>query len=318
MEEIRKTHFTDIGEQARQQYINAISVFTALEDAMREAKEVRGGMYWRESDGREYLIRTSPSNAQKSLGPKSPETEEIFRKFVERKASLGSRVTSLKSQMEINQRLNRAVLVGRTPKIVIDILNELAKLGLDEHFTVVGTHAIYAYEAAAGVRVSSADALATNDVDLLWDTRRRVKFVSQMALLGSSMIGILKGVDKSFKIRQNQKYTAVNDKGFEVDIIRREAVEGDPHPLRITDDEDDFWVTQARRSDVLLSSPKFSAVVASTSGHMARMNTISPKVFIDFKTWMAQVPDRDPIKRERDAAQADIVQAMVEEYLPHV
>ncbi len=42
------------------------------------------------------------------------------------------------------------------------------------------------------------------------------------------------------RLQVDQRYTAVNDKGFEVDILRREAVEGDPHPLRLTQEVVDF------------------------------------------------------------------------------
>jgi len=42
-------------------------------------------MYWKRAGKNEYLIRTSPSNSQKSLGPKSAETEAIHQKFVARK-----------------------------------------------------------------------------------------------------------------------------------------------------------------------------------------------------------------------------------------
>jgi len=59
---------------------------------------------------------------------------------------------------------------------------------------VVGTHALYAYEAAAGVRIAQK-ALATEDVDLLWDARKRVRFVADMKHLGKPVLRILQEVD---------------------------------------------------------------------------------------------------------------------------
>lgn len=41
------------------------------------------------------------------------------------------------------------------------------------------------------------------------------------------MLGVLKKVDSSFRIRQSQKYTAVNKDGFEVDIVRRDVLQAD-------------------------------------------------------------------------------------------
>lgn len=119
--------------------------------------------------------------------------------------------------------MNRALRVGRVDPLVVALLNRLASTQLSEHFRVVGTHALYAYEAAAGVRLD-ADALATRDIDLRWDTRKRIIFSTQLARVDSSMLGVLKKVDASFRIRRSQKYTAVNKDGFEVYIIRRRDV----------------------------------------------------------------------------------------------
>jgi len=275
-------------------------------------------MYWKTQGKTDYLIRTSPENTQKSLGARSTETEAIYQKFIERKTQQETQVNQLADELARHQRMNRALFVGRAPQMVVDILTALSKAGLAEHFTVVDTHALYAYEAAAGVRFWRSDALATQDVDLLWDTRQRVSFSTHMKILGSSMLGILKKVDPTFEIRGDQRYTAVNNKGFQVDIIRREASEGDPHPLRMTDDEDDFLAVQAKRAGALLSSPRFSSVIVSPSGYMARMETVSPLTFIKFKRWMAAQPDRDPMKVSRDQLQASLVEQLVEEYLPHL
>jgi hypothetical protein len=182
---------------------------------------------------------------------------------------------------------------------------------------VVGTHALYAYEATAGVRLD-ADTLATRDMDLLWDTRKRILFSTQLAKVDSSMLGVLKKVDSSFRIRKSQKYTAVNKDGFEVDIIRRERAGDDPHPIKLSNEDEDFWVVQARRANVLLDSPGFSAVIVATNGTMARMNTVHPATFVAFKRWMAAQPDREALKRRRDVLQADAVQVLLDQYLPQV
>ena len=319
MEKIPKSlDVIELDDGAKRQYIDAKSTFQAWEDARKAAKEVRGGMYWKRTAQTDYLIRTSTSNTQKSLGPRTSETEAIYDSFFARKSTVEQRETDLRNRVRLNQRLNRALYVGRTPAIVVDILNTLATAGMADYFTVVGTHALYAYETAAGVRIMDSSAMETRDVDLLWDTRKRVQFVSDMKLQGSSMIGLLQKVDTTFAIRADQKYTATNSKGFEVDIIRREVEGNDPHPVRLSDAEDDFWVTQARNAGVLLSAPRFSSVIVSTSGHMARMNTISPVVFSQFKRWISEQPDRDPLKRSRDVRQAEVVDALIDAYLPHL
>lgn len=310
--------FSDIGDDARRQYIDAEAVFSQLEKAQKEGLEVRGGMYWKKQNTYEYLIRTSTTNAQTSLGPKSPETEKIYTSFMARKRRNEERVRSLTESLERHQRVNRALRVGSTPQILVQVLTQLKKAGIEQHFIVVGTHAMYAYQAAAGVRIASPGAMATQDVDLLWDTRKRLQLVQLMQGTGQSMLKVLKKVDPTFELDATDKYKAINDTGFQVDIIRREAKGVDPHPLQITPDDNDFWVVQARRAGSLLDSPKFSAVVVSASGQMERMTTISPVVFASFKHWMSSLSDREPLKKRRDELQATIVDQMILQYFPQL
>lgn len=304
---------------AMRQYIDAVATFEAYEEALAEAAKVRGGMYWHKgpvsAPDEAYLVRTSASGSEKSLGPRSPETEAMFASFRQRKELAEQRRDGLKAGLVKHRRMNRALRVGRVAPLIVEILNRLAATNLGEHFRVVGTHALYAYESAAGVTFEDA-AVATRDIDLLWDVRKRVAFATALSKVDSSMLGVLQKVDPTFRIRNSQKYTAVNKDGFEVDIIRREQVSDDPHPVRLSDDEDDFWVAQAPRAQELLDSPQFSAVIVATNGDMARMNTLEPMAFVQFKQWMSTLPQRDALKRRRDSLQAKAVDAVVREYLP--
>ena len=301
------------------QYIDAVSTFEALEEAQEEAAQVRGGMYWHAGPAAapeaKYLVRTTPAGAETSLGARTTETEAIYERFTKRKRESAERVSGLKAALEQHQRVNRALRVGRVDPLVVALLSRLASTQLSQHFRVVGTHALYAYEATAGVRLDS-DTLATRDMDLLWDTRKRISFSTQLAKVDSSMLGVLKKVDSTFRIRRSQKYTAINKDGFEVDIIRRERAGDDPHLIKLSDEDEDFWVVQARRANVLLDSPAFSAVIVATNGTMARMDPLHPATFVAFKRWMASQPDREALKRRRDVLQADAVQTLLDTYLP--
>lgn len=310
----------EINAAMARQYIDAVATFEALEEAQEEAAHVRGGMYWHagpaSSPDSKYLVRTTPAGTETSLGPRSTETEAIYERFTQRKRDSAERLSGLKAALAQHQRLNRALRVGRVDPLVVALLARLASTQLSPHFRVVGTHALYAYEATAGVRLD-ADALATRDIDLLRDTRKRILFATQLAKVDSSMLGVLKKVDSTFRIRKSQKYTAVNKDGFEVDIIRRERAGDAPHPVKLSDDDDDdFWVAQARRAHVLLDSPGFSAVIVATNGTMARMNTVHPATFVAFKHWLASQTEREALKRRRDVLQAQAVQTLLDQYLP--
>ena len=307
----------ELDPDASRQYIDARAAFLELERIKKSASQYRGGMVWKTVDGKEYLVRTSTTGGQKSLGRRSAETETMYTNFTAKKQAAEERLAGLKAVVAKHERMNRALRVGRMPNIAVSILDRLTQAGLDEFFRIVGTHALYAYEAAAGVRFAS-EITATRDIDLLWDTRKRLTFTQKLLQDSPSMLAALQKVDKTFEVIEDQKYTAVNKDGFEVDIIRRLAKEGDPHPIRLSAAEDDFWVVQAKRADELINATEFSAVVVAQNGAMARMSTIHPSVFVSFKRWMAAEPDRDPLKRRRDLLQADAVEWALHERLPHL
>lgn len=307
--------FLELLPNQTRQYIDAETVFLELRRTRAEAAEVRGSMFWRTQSGTQYLIRESSRGAQKSLGPRSAENEQIYERFKARKAEASSRLASLTAAAHNQQRLNKALRVGRVPGIVIKTLNALEAVGLQDHFVTIGTHALYAYESACGVRFMP-DALATQDIDLLFDSRKRMSFISHMRRMDSSFIGALRKADPSFRVKQDQKQTAINDSGFEVDVIRRTAKDGDPHPFRMSSDENDLWTVQIEGADKILSAQRFSQVVVAETGHMAVMNTMDPLTFVAIKRMISNAPGRDPKKRIKDGLQADLVEQLVRTHMP--
>ena len=306
----------ELSENQRRQYIVGEALLRTYADALKEPAEVKGSMLWRDLRGVRTLIRTSSTGAQHSLGPDSAATQAMYAKFMARKQSATQRKKTLAEKLDEQRKLNRVYRVGRTPQVVVKILNTLAGAGLAGHFTTVGTHALYAYESACGVYVGT-EALATRDMDLLFDTRKRLSFVSSMQRLDTSLVGILRKADPTFTVRRDQLQTAVNDEGFEVDIIRRAASNGDPHPLRMSDDENDFWAVQVPSGEKMLSARKFEQMVVSTSGDMAVMHTLHPLDFVRIKTALAHNPQRDPLKRPKDLLQARMAQHLWDEWLQH-
>ena len=310
--------FVELSEAQTRQYIDADSAWRALASADLAAAEVRGSMMWRVQSGRRYLIRVSGTGAQTSLGPASPENEAIFERFTDRKESATARQKQLRETVQQQIRLNRALRVGRVPNMVVDTLNALAKAGLQKNFLTVGTQALYAYETACGVRVQS-EATATQDIDLLLDTRKYLQFASTMKRLDTSLLSIFQKTDKTFALREDQKYTAVNAAGFEIDVIRRSAKDGDPHPLRVSDFEDDFWAVQVPSGKVLLDGGTFTQTVVATNGSMATLSVPAPTNFVHIKTALSKKYDRDPLKSRKDLLQAKLVQRMLDAYgLQHI
>lgn len=310
----------ELNEAQRRQQLDAESLFAALEAAKEEVWRHRGSMFWREQSGRNYLIKLSTDSKQRSLGPESLETQKTFERFMTRKEEVQARLKDLRQQADVAKRMNRALRVGRTPDLLVDLLNVLDKARVSRHFLVAGTNALYAYETAAGVRFPNY-VMETRDADFLYDTSLRAEFLQVMADGGMSFLGLLRKVDKTFERHPTDNYTAVNSRGYEVDLIRRfppPELEASEHPLQMTPHEDDLWAVRASTGQRLLSVAKFSQVVVATSGAMARMPTVHPLAFARIKRQLSQDPLRDPRKAPKDKAQADIVESLVKRFLPQL
>lgn len=152
-------------DSAARQAIDSEEIFLELLRLVKEAKKFAGVMYFKREGSYEYLVKTSPDNRQTRLGPREERAEETLQAFTEGKQKMEARQRSLRERLREAERLNKALRVGRAPNLVVDVLKQLELAGLGAHFTVVGTHALYAYEAAASVRIEPG-ALATQDVDL--------------------------------------------------------------------------------------------------------------------------------------------------------
>jgi hypothetical protein len=303
----------ELSPSQTRQYIDSEATYRALLDAKQAAIEVRGSMFWREIGSKRYLIRVASSGTQTSLGSETAELLAVYDRFMSRKTAIEERLKRLKTAMVQHQRLNRALRVGRAPKVLVDTLNRLTEAGLDKHFMIVGTHALYAYESACGIRVEE-DATATQDIDLLLDTRRYVSFITTMEKIDDSLLSIFQKVDKTFELRHEQPYTAVNADGFEIDVVRRQTKDADPHPLRVSKYEEDFWAVQISTGSNLLDGGHFDQAVVSASGHMAMMRVPAPGNFVRVKKRLAAMRDRDPLKAPKDALQARIVEALIRDY----
>jgi len=314
------SYFTSLEENQVRQYVDAEQTRKAWLTAEQRAANYRGSMYWKTVKDRDYLYREYPDRRSESLGVRSPETEQVLVKFKEGKAAAESNLKSLREAMSRNARMNVALRVGRVPNVVVSLLEEIRKAGLQDHFMVIGTNALYAYEAKAGVRFVG-DVMATMDVDLLWDSRKHLTLVSDgdEHFNERGLIGIVKKCDPSFELRPGEMFTAENSAGYMIDLIKRRPESlFDDHEQQLIANPDDFWANKIKNMDWLLSSPKFKQIVVGSNGQMAEMITVDPRAFVFYKVYLSQKDDRDPMKKPCDLAQAQAVYELVESHFPQL
>lgn len=200
---------------------------------------------------------------------------------------------------------------ARVPAVVIKVLEAFWARDLMDFFTVIGTHALYAYEAAARVTFDPATT-ATHDVDLLMDVQQRMKLLPIVERQDISILDVLREADPSFERMEEQKESAMNATGFIVDFLRREEPKPVGDAFSASGKEGDVYPVQAPRSQQFLNSPRFEHIVIGADGRMTVMRTIDPRTFVDFKLWMSDQPTREFIKRARDRQQALAVQSLLD------
>ena len=58
-----------------------------------------------------------------------------------------------------------------------------------------------------------------------------------------------------------------------------------------------MWPVQTARAQVPTEARPFEHIVIGATGKMALMRTVSPKIFVSFKQWLAAQPDRNAKKK---------------------
>lgn len=304
----------ELDEDQRRRLIDAKQIFEAWRAADQEFRHsYRGSMRWRRVTGKEYLYRIY-GNVEHSLGVRSPETEQIKDDYTAQRTRLKRRLTSLDKRLKDMEAMNRAANIGRMPEIAARILRKLDAEGLlGNQLFVVGTHALYAYEAASGV-IFDTGLTATGDIDLLWDTRRKLS-LALVDVREQGVIGLLKRVDRSFTSRPNS-FRAINEDGYYVDLIRpMEKDEAFRPSSRIGDPDDDLEAAAVIGLQWLINAPKFEQTVMGMDGRPLWMSCIDPRAFALHKFWLSKRDDREGIKRQRDAKQAKAVAWVASRYL---
>lgn len=258
----------------------------------------KGSMAWKNVAGRQYLYRID-GRVHKGLGVRSPETEALKEAYMTTRATQRARVTKMKKSVETSTRINRAMGLARVPLIAAKVLRALDHDGLlGDGLFIVGTHALYAYEARSGI-IFEPEMLATRDLDLLADVRSRLV----LAIDDKKRAGILstlQRVDDTFMV-QGDLFRATNSDGYFVDVIR---------PMRKNEaalDEFDLGGIVPAGIDGLkwlASSPRFEATAIAEDGAPVWMPCIDPRAFALHKLWVSKQLAREPIKRQRDKAQA--------------
>jgi hypothetical protein len=280
-------------EQRYEVWIEAERVLHALPYDLRR-KAVGGRSYLYEIDDRD-------GNGT-SLGPWSAETEATFNDYRERKLTAKARRDASRPALDEAGRLCRAL---RTPMLASEageILREADRRSLlGSRLLVIGTNAMVAYAIEAGGRILEAPD-ETQDFDLAWSSQEPVE--AELVWL------MLKAVDRTYSVNMERSFQARNAKAYEVELLTAPsraatmARRDKPQPLPLAEQE---WLLLGRPVD---------RVVACRDASAARSVAPDPRWFALQKLWMAEKPERHPLKRPKDRKQGAALLDAVREAMP--
>lgn len=289
-------------DQSRQ-LIDVSQVFAGYRAAMRERRVgYRYAMRWRTIKGHDYLYC-----GQKSLGARNAETEQKYDADTRRRAQLDERIASAKARLSEMAPVNRALRLGRVPTLPARLLRALYDEGAFDHgMIVIGTHALFAYEVAAG-EFFQADLLATTDLDLGWDANSRLSLFNETGS-AVSVLSILQRVDRSFEAGSAYGFSATNKDNFIVEIIP--PVES--AFVATTDVAGDLPANPIPEIKSLLSQPPYAVTAIGEDGLPVDILASQPNLFVAHKRAISdQDSGRPTLQRRRDRAQADKVSSVL-------
>ena len=309
--------FKEMSDNQRRVYLDAVQLYEAYISAFQKNRSYRGGMHWKKAKGRQYLFKTRDRYGYgESLGPRSAETEKILADFQKAKKEAKNRLARLKSHLKEQSRFCKAAMIQRVPRIVTGVLRVLEQRNLlGQNILVIGTNALYAYEAAAGVFLDRP-LTATRDMDILWDVRPKLTLYAEDENDSIDLLDVLRKADKSFEPVAPGSFRAVNQDGYMVDLIKPESkslITNDPVRMG---GPGDLKAAEIRSLHWLISSPKFSQVIIGDDGYPVSIVVPDPRAFSIHKVWLSEQTDREPVKKKRDDDQGLAIALLVIQYMP--
>ena len=275
-------------------------------DSRRALEELPVSMFWQAKDGQDYLaVKQLSTDSGTTLGPRSANLEAKLLAFTETKAALKARIAIADPLIRDRAAQYRALRLPVLPDRQAEILRKLDIEGLLRNdLLVVGTNAFAAYELACNAKFPVGNE-ETEDFDLAWCKNTRVSLAAiapdQAKADRRSLFAVLRSIDPTYKINPKNPYQAVNDFGYEVELLAAPST----HPLPRGSAFDPM--ASLTEQEWLLRGQPLSCVVATVRLRACPLYVPDPRWMALHKLWLSQKPKRDRTKRPKDERQGNVL-----------
>jgi hypothetical protein len=290
----------------------AVEAYQAYLEAVQASRPLKGGMHWKKVKGREYLYKyRDRSGHGSSLGPRSPHTEGLWAEFGRQRREIAALLSARRQQLAEAARFCRAALIHRVPEPVTRILRYLPPGDLTAApLMVIDTHALHAFEFAAGVFIGTP-----RDSPLLEGAAQGLTLAAAAEVAPDEFLRLLRQGDRSYKTLHGDGLAAVNKLGFRVRLLQPPAAHSG-HRMVVRDAPGLTVPAESGDLAALMAAPKFSQVVIGRRGDPVTMVVPDPRALALHKLWLSQRQDREPADKERDRVQAAALAELILRYLP--
>jgi hypothetical protein len=309
-----KYQYLPFSDDAQRVAANLEQAYSFWLDSRQTLQNMPASLYWAERADSQYLYaKQSPTDNGTSLGVRSEATEQQLTSFTEEKQLAQERAASADALIQTRAALYRRLRMPTLPDKQAEILRKLDIEGLlGTDLMVVGTNAFSAYEWAANA-IFPAGNEATQDFDLTWCRGTPASLVlagtENAKRKSKTLFSVLKSIDSSYKITPRKPYQAMNAEGYEVELLAAPSC----HPLP---KEQAFAPMQTLiEQEWLLLGRPVSAVVATVRGRACPLTVPDPRFMALHKLWLADKPERNPAKREKDRRQGDVLMDAVRYFM---
>lgn len=303
----------------RKQYINSKQLYEHYIDKKNEYfMNYNLSMYWRKTGEKEYLTKKhSSQNRVISLGVKSDKTIKIYEDFLVHKKALKEELLVLEEKLEKMRKLNKIEFLTRVPSALVEIYQKINELKLDDKMILIGTNALYAYEAHCGLFIED-EQLATEDIDVMAKSNKELSVIFREVLPEGKLTSLLKLIDKSFEQDKKLPYRFRNKKGVLLEIISPTNSKKYSKQKNIDNKFMDILDLEMQGMQWLENSRIFKSMVIGEDGKCAILSTIHPLEYAVYKNWLSMQLDRNIHKKNRDIKQSQLVTKLIKEYIVNI
>jgi hypothetical protein len=270
-------------------------VWTTYGPALRDKRDLDGGMAWKLVNGHEYLTRyrQDPETGKKkwtSMGRRSPETEAAYDAFMGRRDGARQAILGSHDEIALSGRLAKAHGLTRLPVKSAEIIRSFWHKSLDKQIKLFCGTSLLAYEQQSNVLTPAA---LVRDDSLLYVFDPSVENV----MIDEMLDAYESAVGEKARVRQKADHMTIQaGDAMAVELVTNryllDKAEGDDHLEVLAN---------------ALKAPAFTGLTVARDGQPVEIKTFSPQSFalmaytlgLDDEVWAERAQFAAAVVRDR-------------------